>query len=132
MVVLKGKYKTVHEAEADRGLTIESYLGLTTDQNVDPQLAHIPSHLLSSISHLVESQLKVVITKVFEKVVEQRTLLIELATKTPLAKLLDSITEELYKYLPEVKKDLLLNALFLQRAIDHGIDSNPGTLQHCQ
>ena len=55
VVVLKGKYKTVDEAEADHGLTIKSYLGFQTDQNVDPQLAHIPSHLLSSISHLGES-----------------------------------------------------------------------------
>ena len=126
VVVVKGKYKTVDEAEDDHGLTIESYLGLKPDQNVDPQLAHILSHLLSSISHLGESQLKVVIRRAFEKVLDQRTLLIELATKTPLAKVLGSITEELYKYLPEVKKDVLLNAFFLQRAIDHGIDSNPG------
>ena len=28
--------------------------------------------------------------------------------------------------MPVVKKDLLLNALFLQRAVDLGIDSNPG------
>lgn len=126
IVVFKGKYKTVDDADADHGLTIESYLGLNTDQNVDPQLAHTPSHLLSSISHLGESQLKVVITKAFEKVVEKKTLLIELATKTHLAKLFGSITEEVYKYLPEVKKDLLLNALSLQHAIDHGIDSDPG------
>ena len=127
VVVLKGKYKTVDEAEDQYGLTVESYLsGFGTDKNVDPQPAHIPDHLLSSIDHLGESQLIALITKVFEKVPNQKSLLIELATKSPLVKLLGSVTEELYKHLPDMKKDLLLNALYLQRAIDHGIDSNPG------
>ena len=124
VVALKGKYKTEDEAKADHGLTIESSLRLNTDQNVDPQLAHTPSHLLSSISHIGESQRKVVITKTFKMVAAQKMLLIEVATRTPLANLLGSITEELYKYLPEVKKNLLLNALSLQHAIDHGIDTS--------
>ena len=127
VVVLKGKFKTVDDAEEEYGLTVESYLsGVDTDQNVDPQPAHLPNHLLSAIDHLGESQLKVVITKAFLKVVNQKSLVIELATKSPLAKLLGSVTEELYKYLPDVKKELLLNGWFLQHAIERGIDSNPG------
>lgn len=127
VVVLKGKYKTVDEAEDDLGITVGSYLGLdAANQTVDHQPAHVPSHLLSSIEHLGESQLKLVISKAFGKIADQKSLLIELATKSPVAKLLGSVTEEFYRHLPDVKKDILLNSLFLQRATDHGIDSNPG------
>ena len=50
-MVLKGKYKTVDEAEDDLGITVESYqLGLdAANKTVDHQPAHVPSHLLSSI-----------------------------------------------------------------------------------
>lgn len=128
VVVLKGKYKTVDEAEDYFGITVESYLsGLDAEnQTVDHLATHVPSHLLSSIEHLGESQLKLVISKAFEKIADQKSLLVELATKSPVAKLLGSITEEFYRHLPDVKKDILLNSLFLQRANDHGIDSNPG------
>jgi len=127
-VVLKGKYKTVDEAEDDLGITVESYqLGLdAANKTVDHQPAHVPSHLLSSIEHLGESQLKLIISKAFEKIADQKNLLIELATKSPVVKLLGSVTEEFYQHLPDVKKDILLNSFFLQRANDHGIDSNPG------
>ena len=127
-MVLKGKYKTVDEAEDDLGITVESYqLGLdAANKTVDHQPAHVPSHLLSSIEHLGESQLKLIILKAFEKIADQKNLLIELATKSPVVKLLGGVTEEFYRHLPDVKKDILLNSFFLQRANDHGIDSNPG------
>ncbi|KAJ7373303.1 hypothetical protein OS493_012894 [Desmophyllum pertusum] len=86
----------------------------------------MPDHLLASVDHLGQSQLEALIAKAFHKLTDQKGLLVRLATKSPLLKHLGCIIEDLYKELLDIKKDLLLDRLYLQRATDLGIDSNPG------
>ena len=64
--------------------------------------------------------------KAFHKITGQKGLVVELTTKLPLLKHLGSLLEDLYKQLPGIKKDLLLDRLFFHCATDLGIDSNPG------
>ena len=125
VVFLKGKFKTIDEAEEEYGLSVESYLGQDAE-NVHPQPDNMPPHLMASVDHLGQSQLEALISKAFLKITDQKGLVVELTTKSPLLKHLGSLLEDLYKQLPDIKKDLLLDRLFLQRATDLGIDSNPG------
>ena len=115
------------------GITVESYqLGLdAANKTVDHQPAHVPSHLLSSIEHLGESQLKLIISKAFEKIADQKNLLIELATKSPVVKLLGSVTEEFYRHLADVKR--IFFSILSSSNVPMTMASTPilGTLQQC-
>ena len=122
---MKGKFNTVDDAEEEYGLSVESYLGEAAE-NVEPQPDSIPDHPMTSVDHLGQSQLEVVIAKAFHKITDQKGLLVRLATKSPLLKHLGSIIQDLFKELCCTKRDLLLDHLYLQRATDLGIDSNPG------
>lgn len=129
VVFLKSRFRTIDEGEEDygAGLSVESYLcGIPEEENVDLQSDIIPSHLLSAVDHLGESQLKRLIARAFDKVSNQKSLFIDLALKSTVVKHLDRLTEDLYSHLPDAKKDVLLDRLFLQRATEQGIDSNPG------
>lgn len=129
VVFLKSRFRTINEVEEEygAGLSVESYLcGIPEEENVDLQSDIIPSNLLSAVDHLGESQLKRLIARAFDKVSNPKSLFIDLALKSTVVKHLDRLTEDLYSHLPDVKKDVLLDRLFLQRATEQGIDSNPG------
>ena len=125
VVYMKGRFKSVDEAEEEFGLSIDSYLGEGMQIEDETELQTSEDVILNSIDHLGQSQLSDVFIKTFGRIRDKRKCLLKLLTQSSFQAQLTDLIVAILPYLSAQDQRMLLDRGYLQQARDMGINSNP-------